>query len=213
MGWAVTGGPWFTGITVKELGDIKKCILTLVGQGAGADVTGVAVGSAEMGWAVTGGPWFTGITVKELGDIKKCILTLVGQGAGADVAGIAVLAMGLEDGDAVEIKGLADGDEDTDAVGLELGVLNGGFVGDVGVSDGFVDGDDVPVVGVLLIEGEIELIGDKLGVVVGAETGAIVGALVMTSKSAILNNRYKCRVCVCKDDICTFNTSQSNSHE
>ena len=42
-----------------------------------------------------------------------------------------MLAMGLEDGDAVEIKGLADGDEDTDAVGLELGVLNGGFVGDV----------------------------------------------------------------------------------
>ena len=65
---------------------------------------GVAVGSAEMGWAVTGGPLFTGI---------------------------AVLAMGLEDGDSVEIKGLADGEIDTDAVGLELGDLDKGLVGDV----------------------------------------------------------------------------------
>ena len=39
---------------------VENSILTLVGQGAGAIVTGVAVGSAEMGWAVIG--W-------ELGDM------------------------------------------------------------------------------------------------------------------------------------------------
>ena len=52
---------------------------------------------------------------------------------------------------------------------------------EVGVSVGLVDGSCVPVVGILLMEGELEFVGAKLGVVVGMENGAIVGALVMTS--------------------------------
>lgn len=64
------------------------------------------------------------------------------------------------------VEALADGDL---VVGLALGVL------DVGDTEGLADGDLVAVVGLNDSEGELELIGDALGVLLGDFDGEMLG--------------------------------------
>jgi hypothetical protein len=71
------------------------------------------------------------------------------------------------------VEALADGDL---VVGLALGVLDGDCIGlVVGDTEGLADGDLVAVVGLNDSEGELELIGDALGVLLGDFDGEMLG--------------------------------------